>query len=146
MILISVRNCQNKIRITKKLLALIKKLVLSVLTDEKIKRSGEITISFVTDKIIRQINKKYHACNRATDCLTFEYTTPDSKELLAADIIVSAETAFTNAVTYKTKPVFETLLYVTHGVLHLAGYDDKNKESREYMNNKAIKILDKYDL
>jgi len=146
MILINIRNCQNKIRLTKKHLALIKKLVLCVLAEEKINRSGEVTISFVTDKVIKKINKEYHSCNCATDCITFEYANTNSKNLLIADIIVSVETAISNAISYKTKPVFETLLYVTHGVLHLAGYEDKNERSREFMNNKAIKILSKYDL
>lgn len=145
-LLVSIRNSQNKIRFTKKTLLLIKKLVLSVLSEENIITPGEITISFVNGKTIKKINKNYHSCDCATDCITFEYTNTAIEGILVADIIVSVDTAISNAINYKTNPVYETLLYVAHGVLHLAGYDDKNEKSREFMNNKAIKILSKYDI
>ena len=139
--MISVHNYQNKILFSQKRLSLVKNLVLTALAEEHMRKTGEIGISIVTDPMIRKINKNYHASDSATDCITFEYTNKGKDDILMADIIVSADTAASNAIIYKTSPVFELLLYVVHGILHIAGYNDQNKEQREFMNKKALNIL-----
>ena len=93
---------------------------------------GEITLCFVNDAKITELNAKYLKQNLPTDVLAFDVT---------GDIVISTDTAIRNAALFKTSPVYEMYLYVIHGVLHLLGYDDNNVLGRNLMNNKAKLIL-----
>ncbi|MFZ0503569.1 MAG: rRNA maturation RNase YbeY, partial [Chthoniobacterales bacterium] len=43
-------------------------------------------------------------------------------------IVVSVETAARQATEYETDLLHELRLYIAHGLLHLAGYDDHSEE------------------
>jgi len=111
------------------------------LPSQDIKRSGEITVCFVNDNKIRELNLKYHHRNASTDVLAFDISAPQIKRGMFADIVVSTETAVRNAGVYNTSPLFEAYLYVIHGVLHLLGYRDGNKKERESMQARAEQVL-----
>ena len=96
---------------------------------------AEITLCLVNDPKIRGLNLKYLGEDIPTDVLAFDAT---------GDIVISTDTAIRNAAIYKTSPVYETYLYVVHGVLHLLGYDDRNPKGRKLMDNKAKTILKNY--
>lgn len=74
-----------------------------------------------------------------TDCISFQ--TVDSKRCLIADIAVSTDTAVRQGRLYKTSALYETYLYVVHGVLHALGYDDNTNRKRALMQKKAETIL-----
>lgn len=101
---------------------------------EGAKLSGEITVCFVTDKEIKKINSKYLKNRYPTDVISFDISR-DKKELLA-DIVVSTDTAISNAKIYKTTPLYETTLYVIHGLMHVLGYDDRTSRQIAAMRKK----------
>jgi probable rRNA maturation factor len=133
---INIQNLQGKIGLD---LRLVKRIAWEVLDRQAIKARGEITISFVSDKEITQLNKKYLSHNYPTDVLAFDLS--EDKNKLSADIIVSAETAVSNAGIFNTSVLYEIYLYVAHGLLHIAGYDDKTTRQRNLMHKKAVQIL-----
>ena len=133
---IIIQNLQKKIPIYPQR---IKKAVLNTLFSEGIKKTGEITICFVDDKIIRVLNFRYLGRNRPTDVIAFDIS--ENKEQILADIVISTDTAVKNSKAFKTSPLYEVYLYVIHGVLHILGYDDKTAQQRKVMEYKAQRIL-----
>ena len=135
---ITVKNLQKKIPIRPKR---IKEAILEALSSQDIKKSGEITVCFVNDKKIRELNLKYHRRDASTDVLAFDISAPGINRGMFADIVVSTETAVYNAGIYNTSPLYEACLYAIHGVLHLLGYRDRNIKERDLMQARAEKVL-----
>ncbi|MFA5177849.1 MAG: rRNA maturation RNAse YbeY, partial [Candidatus Omnitrophota bacterium] len=63
---ITIKNLQKKVPIYP---ARIKKSILRALKDEGLKKQGEITVSFVSDKLIAKLNFKYLKKKKPTDVL-----------------------------------------------------------------------------
>jgi len=158
---ITIKNFQKKIPINPKR---IKKTILKVLSKEdaspvrntksstrrnKIsngaRKSGEITICFVSDKKIKELNLKFLQKNRPTDVLAFDISkTKDSGQMLA-DIIISTDTAIRNSKIFKTTHLYELRLYLVHGLLHLLGYDHSNPRQRQLMRQKEREYVNTQD-
>ena len=64
-----------------------------------------------------------------------------NKSELFGEIIISADTAKTNAKIYKTSFMYEILLYAIHGILHLLGYNDKTEREIKKMRKKEKQLL-----
>jgi probable rRNA maturation factor len=128
---IIIKNLQKKIPVYP---TRIKKAILKVLSKEGKRKSIEITVCFVSDAGIRELNKKYLHRDGPTDVLVFDLGA-------SADIIVSAQTAIRNAEIFKTTLQGELNLYVTHGLLHLLGYDDCTPKQRKLMRKKELEYV-----
>jgi probable rRNA maturation factor len=133
---VTIKNLQKKIPIYPKR---IKKAVLKILAQEGFEKSGEITVCFVSDKQIRELNLMYLGKYSPTDVMSFDISR-DKKQILA-DVVVSTDTALRNAKIFKTSSQYELYLYVVHGVLHLLGYDDNTLRKRKIMEEKTSQIL-----
>ncbi|TWT96599.1 Endoribonuclease YbeY [Botrimarina colliarenosi] len=84
---------------------------------------GDLSVAVVDDPTIHELNVRHLAHDYPTDVLSFALT--DEPPRLEGEVIVSADTAIENAADYGWPPENELLLYVVHGVLHLAGHRDK---------------------
>jgi probable rRNA maturation factor len=83
---------------------------------------AEIVVVFVSDRRISSIHQQFMRIAGPTDVITFQH----------GEIIVSVETADRQAIQLGRELLAELCLYVLHGLLHLAGYDDTtNSASRE---------------
>jgi probable rRNA maturation factor len=104
---------------------------------------GELSIVFVTDAVIGQIHDDFMGDPSSTDVITF----PANQEMESAgEIIVSVDHALSRAEELGEPFSRELSLYLVHGWLHLAGYDDRNDTDRAAMRiaeQKALAILDK---
>jgi probable rRNA maturation factor len=137
---ITVRNFQKKIPVNPKR---IKRAILKVLSLERLKITGEITVCFVNDRKIKELNARFHHENRPTDVLAFDLSGRGRKICpMCADIIISSDTALSNAKLYNTSPMYELYLYVVHGMLHLLGHNDRTAKERQAMQIKAEKVLE----
>ena len=130
---ITIKNFQKKIPIYPKR---IKKTILKILSKEGFKNSGAITVCFVSDKKVKELNLKYSHKNYSTDVLTFDFSNPQNKKNIFADIVISTDTACRNAKIFKTARANELNLYLIHGLLHLLGYDDCTQKQRQLMHRK----------
>lgn len=133
-----IRNLQKKIPIRPKK---IKEAILKTLSSEGARKSGQISVSFVNDKKINELNLRYLRKNNPTDVLAFDSTEAQDKDNIFADIVISTDTAVTNAKVFMTTPTSELYLYVIHAMLHLLGYDDKTPKQRKIMEERASRIL-----
>jgi probable rRNA maturation factor len=82
---------------------------------------GELSIVFLTDSAIARIHADFLDDATTTDVITFE---GEPAFGTAGEICVSADTAQTYAAKHGHDFSTELTLYVIHGWLHLAGYDD----------------------
>ncbi len=116
---IFIKNLQKKIPINRRK---INRAVLKIISAEGMAAAGEVNISFISDPRIKKLNTRFHHRNSFTDVLAFDLSR--TKKELIADIYISADTAVKNAKVFKTNPGYELDLYLIHGMLHIAGYDD----------------------
>ena len=103
---------------------------------------GELSIAFVTDIAIAQVHKTFMNDPSATDVITFP---ADLKMDSAGEIIISVDHALNQAKALNEPFSRELSLYLIHGWLHLAGYDDRSEEDRIAMRKaeqKALTIVD----
>lgn len=112
--------------------------VRTVLEGEQI-RSGIVSLAVVDDPTIHKLNRKYLAHDYPTDVLSFRLSDADTP--LEAEVIVSADTASARSADFGWQMLDELLLYVIHGMLHLAGYDDKAVSDRMIMREKEEQYL-----
>ena len=100
--------------------------------------TGELSIAFVNDDIIAQIHLKFMDDPSPTDVITFS---GDSEMDLAGEICVSVDHAIKAAPKYSNTLARELTLYLVHGWLHLAGYDDTQTQKRKKMRIAENQIL-----
>lgn len=99
---------------------------------------GELSIVFVTDREIARIHADFMNDPTATDVITFE---GDATAGLAGEICVSADTARAYAREHGRDFAEELTLYVVHGWLHLAGYDDLRPDRKRRMRAAEARAL-----
>ncbi len=91
----------------------------------------EVEITFVDDPTIDRIHRQFMDITGATDVITFHH----------GEILVSLDTAKRQSAEFETVFREEVLLYVIHGLLHLAGYTDKEPAAFEEMKQAQDRIL-----
>ena len=95
-------------------------------------REAEISLAFVDNATIHQLNMRYLDHDEPTDVLSFPLSEPGAKRL-AGELVIGAEVAKAQA-DLRGHPVeAELALYVVHGLLHLCGYDDKIADRAQSM-------------
>lgn len=81
-----------------------------------------LSLAFVDDRRIREVNRKFLEHDYATDVIAF--LLEDAADEVFGEVVVSTDTARAEA-RKRGIPLEEELLrYVAHGILHLMGYDD----------------------
>lgn len=106
--------------------------IAEVLRSCEVPDNKEISLLFVDDNQMRELNRMYRNLDRTTDVLAFsmregpEMALPpeacDANELLG-DIVISLETAQLQAKTQGHSLRREVSFLLIHGTLHLLGYD-----------------------
>jgi len=107
-------------------------------------QTREVSITLVTDKTIRELNRQYRGIDSATDVLAFAMQEGEFKEItpdLLGDVIISAETAQRQAEEAGHSLERELGILLIHGLLHLAGYDHITKEEASQMQEKEKELL-----
>ncbi len=112
----------------------IRKLARKVVKGEKLQ--GELSITFVNDKKMKEMNKKYSNRDSITDVLSFGF---DDVPELMGDIYISISQAERQK---EDDLLSEIKLLTVHGILHLAGYDDKTARERRIMREKERYYLE----
>ncbi len=111
----------------------------SVLEGEDVK-DYEISLVFVDNPTIHQLNKRYLDHDEPTDVLSFPYSAANAKKL-EGELIVGVEIAKEQAAERGHDVQAELALYVIHGLLHLCGYDDKSAKDEKAMRERERHYL-----
>ena len=103
---------------------------------------GCYSVVLVDNEQIREINSKYLGRSEPTDVIAFPFEeAPLTKDDCAGEIIISTQIAASEAQSRRIDVEAEMILYVVHGALHLAGYDDATPEQAEAMHQREKEIL-----
>ncbi len=95
------------------------------------KSLSEINYIFTSDNNLLNINVLYLNHDYFTDIITFDNSECD--EELEGDIYISIDRVRENAKTYNESFDQELLRVMIHGILHLAGYNDKTDKEKKVM-------------
>ncbi len=118
----------------------IKELVKVVLKAEA--ADAEINVVLVDNKKIKEMNNAFLGHNYATDVLSFAYEKEEKqKNGVAGEIVISVEMAARIARRQERAVNGELALYLTHGLLHLLGYNDKKKADAKKMHQRERALL-----
>jgi pyridoxine 5-phosphate synthase len=110
-----------------------------------------VSIVLVDDEHIQMMNKQYRHKDAPTNVLSFPFADQTDSSLLAqidvmelGDIVISLETAAREATQYKQTFHQRLTWLLTHGMLHLLGYDHECSEAEaQAMFSREQEILDK---
>jgi len=104
-------------------------------------RIGELNYIFCSDVYLLDINQKYLGHDTLTDIVTFDNS--EEPKMIEGDIFISIERIRENALKFDTA-ASELKRVMIHGLLHLAGYKDKDKAQKELMTLKENEHLKTY--
>lgn len=119
---------------------------------ENIEDDAELSVTFVDQAEIQQINRDYRDKDKVTDVISFalEEDEPEIEGLdiprVLGDIVICADVAKTQAEQYGHSFERELGFLALHGFLHLLGYDHMNEEEEKEMFDRQKSILDAYGL
>jgi probable rRNA maturation factor len=87
----------------------------------------EVSIAFIDDDAMKELNQKFRKKSKTTDVLTFpaddSYNEPSATGRPLGDIVISVDQARRQAADEKHSLATEIRYLVVHGVLHALGYD-----------------------
>lgn len=122
---------------------------------EEVESGSELSVTFVTNDRIREINREYRDKDYATDVISFALEEMGEGEIevsgsdlprVLGDIIISVKKAEEQADEYGHSFAREIGFLAVHGFLHLLGYDHENEVDEKTMFDRQKAILDEYGL
>ena len=136
-----INEWQKSVKLPKKEIKILVSTILKSMMAEK----SIVGITFVDDKTIHKLNKKYRKKDKPTDVLSFalkdgEISTVISSDLIG-DVVISIETAIRQAKDFKHSFEKELKILLVHGILHLFGYDHIKEKEFGTMKKKEKEIF-----
>lgn len=126
-------NQQSVMKIPTGVRMLVRRCCKAVLANEGFTDPAEISVTFVDDETIHELNKKHRNIDRSTDVLSFPMgengefdTNLDTGAKVLGDIIISIEHAYDQAEKYGHTLQREIGFLTVHSLLHLLGYDHED--------------------
>lgn len=144
-----IQNQQKAVKIPTGLRMLVRRCCNAVLRLENFDSSAEISVIFVDNHQIHELNKKYRGKDMPTDVLSFpmgengEYdVNHDTGAKILGDIVLSMEKAMEQAERYDHSLEREVGYLTAHSVLHLLGYDhEQGGMDRVRMREKEEQVM-----
>ncbi len=127
-----ISNRQNVVKIPTGIRLLVRRCCNAALRLENFSEDAEISVSFVDNDEIRQLNKQHRNIDAATDVLSFPlgengvYDHNDTGAAMLGDIVISMPKAVEQAELYGHSLQREVGYLTAHSMFHLLGYDHVN--------------------
>ncbi|MFB7301760.1 rRNA maturation RNase YbeY [Heyndrickxia sporothermodurans] len=121
----------------------------------EIEDGSEISVTFVTNEKIQEINRDYRGKDQPTDVISFAMEELGEDELaiqgivmprVLGDIIISVPKTKEQAAEFGHSFERELGFLAVHSLLHLLGYDHMTEEEEKEMFGLQREILDEYGL
>lgn len=159
-------NRQNKIEVTQELGNIVKGVIEHALKEEYVDVPCEVSVIFIDNEEIREINKQNRNIDRVTDVLSFpmldyperkvfkdvylshkfDGADLDGDNLVLGDIALSLERAEEQSVEFGHSFLREVAYLTVHSLLHLLGYDHMDEIEKVVMRKREEEILEKFSL
>jgi probable rRNA maturation factor len=133
----------------------IEKLLNFAAAKENVEDNSEVSVTFVSNERIHEINREFREKDAPTDVISFAMEELGEGEIqlkgaelprVLGDIIISIPKAEEQAKEYGHSFIRELGFLSVHGFLHLLGYDHMEKAEEEKMFSRQKEILDDYGL
>jgi probable rRNA maturation factor len=119
-------------------------------------REATVSLSLVRDPEMRELNREHRRKDSPTDVLSFPLYEPAAfarngrtrprasvtGERMLGDIVISVDTAQTQAAAYDAPLEREVERLLIHGVLHLCGHDHENAGERRLMEREERRLAE----
>ena len=116
---------------------------------------GGVCVSFLSPAGIERVNEDFLGHHGPTDVISFDYRAEDDPGFDAetdalgvsddadpsVELIVCPAVAYEQAVKRGLPYAEEVALYVAHGLLHAAGYDDLNPKAKRVMRRAEKRVM-----
>lgn len=143
-------NRQDKIKVSEDLLGKINDIIVETLYYEGYDDNYEVSLSFVDNEEIHELNREYRGVDRATDVLSFPLLTDEFEveieEESLGDIVISLERALEQSEEYNHSFEREVCFLVCHSMFHLLGYDHDTEENTKDMRKREEDVLNKLNI
>ncbi|QAT62145.1 rRNA maturation RNase YbeY [Acidilutibacter cellobiosedens] len=136
-------NRQDTQEIDEKTIDLLKDVIEECLVVEGRDLNYEISLSFVTNEEIKNLNKEYRNVDAVTDVLSFPME-EDSNGFyipMLGDIVISTDRAFQQSKEYGHSFSREISYLTAHSMFHLMGYDHETEEEKKIMRAKEKEVM-----
>lgn len=164
--MIFIDNRQSKIEVSDEIEKNIVNIIEYALQEEKVNIPCEVSIIFVDNEKIKEINNENRNIDKVTDVLSFpmldyekgkvfkdiykdfnfSYVDLDDGSLVLGDIVLSLEKAKEQSLEFNHSFIREVIYLTIHSVLHLLGYDHMEEDEKSVMRKREEQILEKFHL
>jgi len=120
----------------------VEKLAKKIFSEKSLNDKAIISIIFCDNKTLNNFKIKYFDEDVFTDIVTFKI---EDKPFLEAELYISTEMAIENAKEFKVSLDNEIIRLISHGILHLIGYDDSNNSLSKKMFSVQEEIVEKFE-
>ena len=124
-------NEQQAHKVGLSLKRLCRRAVKATLSFEGVKKPAEVSVTFVDNARIRELNAAYRQIDRETDVLSFPLFEEQNGKVMLGDIVLSLERCEEQGVEFGHGFLRELSFLTVHSTLHLLGYDHENGEEEE---------------
>ncbi len=128
-----ISNRQKEVKIPTGIRLLIRRCCHAVLVEEGFQEPAEVSVSFIDNEQIRQLNREFRGKDAPTDVLSFPLgengnydRNEDTGALMLGDIVISMPKAMEQAEAFGHSLRREVGFLTVHSMLHLLGYDHEN--------------------
>ena len=118
------------------------------------KKPLSVNLCLSNDSEVQKLNKEFRGMDKPTNVLSFANIDDENfsedcelyEEIELGDIIIALETLEREAELKKIPLIDHYCHLLTHGLLHLLGFDHIEDEEAEYMESCEINILEKLNI
>lgn len=103
----------------------------------------ELNYIFCSDEYLFQINQQYLNHQTYTDIITFDNS--EKPKIIEGDIFISIERITENSSNENNTFEKELLRVMSHGLLHLMGYKDKNPKEKIIMRQREDESISLFE-
>ena len=159
-------NRQSFLEVDEELTNIIDEIIDYALKDEQVLIPYEVSVIYVDNESIREINEETRGIDKATDVLSFpmldydhgkvfkdcyvgyEFSQIDLNEgnLVLGDIVLSLERAKEQSEDFGHSFQREVCYLIIHSILHLLGYDHMEEDEKKVMRAREEEILSEFEI
>ena len=124
----------------------------TVLESEGVDTGSALSVVITDDETVQDLNRRFRDLDETTDVLSFgltssgldggaDFATPPGTRRQLGEVVISFPTARRQAEEAGHEVLDELLHLLTHGILHILGYDHEQPDEAEAMRKKEESVL-----
>lgn len=135
---------------------LVEAILVHTATEEDVEEPSELSVTFLTNELIQEINRDWRGKDAPTDVISFAFDEMGEEEMdfmldedeprLLGDLVISVERCREQAADYGHSFERELGFLAIHGFLHLLGYDHMTPEDEAEMTARQEEVLAHFEL